>query len=54
MEEVDIIAIFIQRDYITQEECYSVLDLFSKIVGEKKNYIGHQIYEFSFKQEHVK
>ena len=44
MKEVDIIAIFIQSDYITQEECYSALELFPKQVEEKKNYIVHPLH----------
>ena len=47
-KEVDIIIVYVQRDYITVEECHSALNIFSRTV-EEKNQIGHQLYEYPFK-----
>ena len=35
-KEVDIIIVYVQRDYITVEECHSALNIFSRTVEEKK------------------
>ena len=39
MKEGNVITIYMQKKYITLEECYSVLDLFSQTVEKKKNHI---------------
>ena len=54
MKEVDVIAIFKQREYITLEECFSALDVFSKKFEEKKNHIEHPLIKYLFKQERLK
>ena len=51
MIEADVITIYMQKEYVTVEECRSALDLFSQTIEKKKDHIGHPLYECPFKHE---
>ena len=48
---MDVIKIYMQKEYITLEECRSALDLFTQTIETKKNHIKHPLYKCPFKQE---
>ena len=54
MKEADIITIYMQRYYITLEECRSALDFFSQTVEEKKNHFEHLFLKWPFKRKKIR